>query len=78
VNCTPFTLWDLVGMKLFYRILAICQTVAVAIFSGDLGQSTRRAAGGKQRRLPSDHCGSEPDEEPITVISQVDDRGFFW
>jgi hypothetical protein len=75
VGRTPHARWDPIGGKLFDFFCTIYKTITGAI-SRYLSQGARRATGRKQRGLPSDQCGSEPDEKPITVISQVNDSGF--
>jgi hypothetical protein len=56
---------------------AIYQEIAGAIVSRYLGQGARRATRRKQCGLSSDQCSGKPDQKPIAVISQVNDRGFF-
>jgi hypothetical protein len=77
VGRTPCPLWDLIGGKLFDFFRAIYKAIAGAIFSSYLSQGARRATGRKQRRLSSDQGSGKPDQKPIAVISQVNDRGFF-
>ena len=62
---------------MFDLFRAIDKAVAGAIFSSDLGQGARRATRREQRSLSSNQCSGEPDQKPIAVISQVNDRGFF-